>query len=83
MCDSVRLLYLLTYLRDERHRVEVAVHALGEADLVRGGGDGLWRRAVPARCRASPAEDACVREEAVCTGGGGDGGGGDGGGGWR
>ena len=68
MCDSVRLLYLLTYLRDERHRVEVAVHALGEADLVRGGGDGLWRRAVPARCRASPAEDAGVREEASVYG---------------
>jgi len=48
-----------------------------------GCGDGLWRWVVPARCRASPAEDACVREEAVCTGGRGDGGGGDGGGGWR
>ena len=50
MCDSVRLLYLLTYLRDERHRVEVAVHALGEADLVRGGGDGMWRWAVAMGC---------------------------------
>ena len=35
---------------------------------MRGGGDELWRRAVPARCRASPAEDAGVREEASVYG---------------
>ena len=55
-------------LRDERHRVEVAVHALGEADLARSGGGGLRWWAVVARCRASPAEDAGVREEASVYG---------------
>ena len=65
-------------LRDQRHGVEVAVHALGEADLVaqkRGNGRSM------ARCRGSPWVRAQACEEVVCEGGGGEGGGGEGGGG--
>ena len=48
-------------LRDQRHSVEVAVHALGEADLAGRGATGYG--ALP---WLAIGEDAGVRKEAAC-----------------